>query len=203
MLSTPAPGGPHSISISDGQTLTLDNVLCGEVWLCGGQSNMEMPVGGSWGKVLGWEQELADAPRYDNIRLLKVKNTISSRPVREAEIEHGGWTVCDAQTLDNFSATAWFYGKNLSEELGVPVGLIESCWGGTIIEAWTSGKTLGTIPRFQPLMGMLERCMRTGAPEHIEWENASGRAIHAKATTLKDESGAILGTVCLMRDVSE
>ena len=152
MLSTPAPGGPHSISISDGQTLTLDNVLCGEVWLCGGQSNMEMPVGGSWGKVLGWEQELADAPRYDNIRLLKVKNTISSRPVREAEIEHGGWTVCDAQTLDNFSATAWFYGKNLSEELGVPVGLIESCWGGTIIEAWTSGKTLGTIPRFQPLM---------------------------------------------------
>ena len=75
-LPTPGPGGPHTLTITDGEKLTLSDILTGEVWLCGGQSNMEMPVGGDWGKVNGWEQELAEAAAHDNIRLLRVAKRI-------------------------------------------------------------------------------------------------------------------------------
>ena len=152
-LQTPGPGGPYSIRVSGGNNeIVLDDVLCGEVWLCGGQSNMEMPVGGTWGKVIGWEQELAHAQDFNGIRLLKVTRATAAQPSDDVDLEWGGWTRTDSQTLDDFSASAWFFGKKIYQELGIPVGLIESCWGGTIIEAWTSPKTLGGMERFKVVL---------------------------------------------------
>ena len=155
-VRTPGPGGPHSLTVSDGEKLTFSDILCGEVWLCGGQSNMEMPVGGDWGHVKGWEQELAEADTHGNIRLLRVAKRISAKPVEAVEIENGGWTPTTAETLDPFSASAWFFGKEIAARTGMPVGLIESCWGGTLIESWTSARTLGPIGRFQAQIDMLK-----------------------------------------------
>ena len=145
-LHTPAPGGPYSITVSDGKKTVLDNVLCGEVWLCGGQSNMEMKIED---KVTGWEKELAEAASHGKIRLLRVTKSISAQPTDDISIENGGWTTCSEETLRPFSAAAWFFGKDLEKELDVPIGLIESCWGGTIIESWTSANTMGKIGRFK------------------------------------------------------
>ena len=153
ILSTPSPGGPYNITVWDSsQAVILKDVLCGEVWLCGGQSNMEMPVGGSWGKVNGWEKELAQASSHDSIRLLRVERNISPAPAEGLDIASGGWTKCTSESLDEFSATAWFYGKYLNEALGVPVGLVESCWGGTIIEAWMNAETLRGIERYRGIL---------------------------------------------------
>ena len=162
-LNTPGPGGPYSVSFSDGdgKPLKISNVLCGEVWLCGGQSNMEMPVGGSWGKVLGWKDELARAGEYGNIRLLRVERAVSPRPEESVAVADGAWTECSEWSLNEFSATAWFFGKYLSEQLGVPVGLVESCWGGTIIEAWTSAGTLGRMDRYKPTLDQMAELPQT------------------------------------------
>lgn len=86
-IPTPAAGGPYTITISDGETLTLKNVLAGEVWFCSGQSNMEMPVAG-WGKVMNYEQEVAEA-KYPSIRLLQVKKNDFSDSCRKCRDEHG------------------------------------------------------------------------------------------------------------------
>ena len=151
-LHTPGPGGPHRLSISDGEKLTLSDILCGEVWLCGGQSNMEMKIED---KVTGWEQELAETAIHGNIRLLRVAKRISAKPVDAIDIENGGWTSVTPETLAPFSAAAWFFGKEIAARTGMPVGLIESCWGGTIIESWTSDRTLGSLDRFRDQIQML------------------------------------------------
>ena len=88
-LPTPAAGGPYQITLSDGETLTLRNIMVGEVWFCSGQSNMEMPVSG-WGKVMNYEKEVAEA-NYPSIRLLQVKKTVSLTPQDNVEMNGGGW----------------------------------------------------------------------------------------------------------------
>ena len=183
---TPGPGGPHTLTVSDGEKLSFSDILTGEVWLCGGQSNMEMPVGGDWGKVRGWEQELAEASSHGNIRLLRVAKRISAKPVDAVEIENGGWTPSTSETLDPFSATAWFFGKEISARTGMPVGLIESCWGGTLIESWTSARTLGPIGRFQAQIDMLKEMPDDPAgrkaifeQQVAEWEQAMSRLDYA------------------------
>lgn len=146
-VSTPAAGGPYTLTVSDGKPVTLANVLIGEVWLCSGQSNMEMRVAD---RVLGYEREMKQADAYGNIRLLHIDNTTSPTPLDEAAVRHGGWQVCSGEAVADFSAAGYFFGKNLYEALGVPVGLIESCWGGTLAEAWTSAGALSEIPYFRP-----------------------------------------------------
>jgi len=145
-VSTPAYGGPFTIEISDGKKLLLQNVLIGEIWICSGQSNMEMPVGG-WGKVLNYEQEIA-AANYPNIRLLQVEKITSNKPLTDMKVDMGGWVPCSPNTVAGFSSVAYFFGKNLFENKNIPVGLINTSWGGTIAEAWTSGSTLKTMPDF-------------------------------------------------------
>ncbi|MET7000438.1 sialate O-acetylesterase [Chitinophaga defluvii] len=150
-ISTPSYGGPYSITFDDGETLTLENILIGEVWICSGQSNMEMNVNGSnggWGQVYGYEEEVATAD-YPQIRHLMVKHTTSATPVAEAAIREGGWEICSPQTVSNFSAVAYFFARNLYKKNGVPIGLIHTSWGGTIAEAWVSGGALKTMPDFK------------------------------------------------------
>lgn len=146
-ISTPAAGGPYQITLSDGETLTLRNVMVGEVWFCSGQSNMEMPVAG-WGKVMNFEKEIAEA-NYPSIRLLQVKKTVALTPQDNVEVNGGGWQECSSSSVPEFSSVAYFYARQLWKELNVPVGVIDCTWGGTPAEAWTSLSTLEHVMGFQ------------------------------------------------------
>lgn len=152
-VDTPSAGGPYSITLSDGKEKTiLKNILIGEVWICSGQSNMEMKMAD---KVTGWEQDLAESSGYTDVRILHVKNSTSPVPMEEVEILHDGWQMCNAENLMDFSATAYYFGKYLNENLDVPIGLIETCWGGTVAEAWTSAEALALMGDFDAQLARL------------------------------------------------
>ena len=148
ILKTPEAGGPYNISLQIGDSLVAyKNVLSGEVWLCSGQSNMEMPLTG-WPPsnfIDSSKKEIANA-NYNDIRLFTVERNVASLPQFNCK---GSWSECNSETAASFSATAYFFGRKLYEELHVPIGLIHSSWGGTPIESWTSGKYLGTIDEYK------------------------------------------------------
>ena len=146
VLKTPAYGGPYTIAINDGEVKTLQNILIGEVWLCSGQSNMEMPLEG-WGKIENYKEEIANA-NYPEIRLLQAEHIESTLPLNILKVQHNGWNVCDSKTIADFSATAYFFARKIYKEKKIPIGLIHSSWGGTLIEAWTSSGALSTIHDF-------------------------------------------------------
>ena len=101
-VETPSAGGPYTVTISDGRPVELKNVLVGEVWICSGQSNMEMRVAD---RVTNMERELKEADGYRNIRLLHIDNSTSPAPLADAKVRHGGWQVCSAENVADFSAT--------------------------------------------------------------------------------------------------
>ncbi len=123
-------GGPHQLVVRATNTLKVTDVLVGEVWLASGQSNMAMAVRRC--RDVKAEQAAADFPK---IRMFTVKRSAKLMPQADCQ---GQWQVCSPQTVGGFSGTAYFFGRRLHAELGVPVGLINSSWGGTAIEAWTS-----------------------------------------------------------------
>lgn len=130
-LSTPAAGGPHTIYLIGNNRITLENVLIGEVWLCSGQSNME------WKATSGIDnaqEEVANA-NYPHIRFFTVDHRTATTP--QIDMKGSGWQECTPETMKNFSAVAYFFARRVQEETGVPVGLINSSWGGTPAEAWT------------------------------------------------------------------
>ncbi|MGV8095803.1 MAG: sialate O-acetylesterase [Mangrovibacterium sp.] len=134
-VKTPKAGGPYSLTISDGKALKLDHVLIGEVWICSGQSNMEMPVKGFRNQpVIGSNKAIATSAN-ESIRLFKVTRNTSLEPLDDFE---GKWVECIPENVASFSAAAYYFGRMLQEALGVPVGLINSSWGGTRIEPWIS-----------------------------------------------------------------
>lgn len=145
-IQTPTAGGPYTIRISDGKEVKLTNVMIGEVWICSGQSNMEMPLKG-WGKVMNYQQEIDNA-NYPDIRLYQVKKTVSPIPLTAGESTMGGWQNCAPQTVEEFSAVAYFFARELNRKLNVPVGVIDVTWGGTPAESWTSVETLNILPEF-------------------------------------------------------
>ncbi|HEY4107441.1 sialate O-acetylesterase [Puia sp.] len=129
-LATPAAGGPYTITIKGENTVVLDNILVGEVWVCSGQSNMEMC--GNW----GLPDIKAELPTCNNpnLRFFRIPRTTSTSPQDDCP---GKWTPCDSNELKSFSAAAYFFGKKLNKDLNVPIGLIEAAWGGTPAEVWT------------------------------------------------------------------
>jgi sialate O-acetylesterase len=134
-VSTPDAGGPFSISISDGQPLVLNNIMIGEVWICSGQSNMEMKMKGYRNQpVLGSTEAIATSADPE-IRLFTVEHKTSLTPQDDF---NGKWSECLPENVAEFSATAWFFGQMVHKVLKVPVGLIVSSWGGTRIEPWIS-----------------------------------------------------------------
>ncbi len=139
-IPTPEAGGPYTITLSDGKGVdkVLHDVYSGVVWLCSGQSNMEMPVGG-WGKVLNYEAELDSAANHPLIRLLQINKHIAVKPSGEAVVNMGGWRPASPKTAYDFSAVAYFFARDLQRELGgIPLGVINCSWSGTPAEAWTS-----------------------------------------------------------------
>lgn len=149
-VRTPEAGGPYELTLTDGQKQVLKNVMIGEVWICSGQSNMEMPLEG-WGKIMNYQKEVSAAD-YPNIRLLHVEHVTSTQPESDIKVRDNGWQVCSPQTIPNFSATAYFFGREISEKQNVPVGLIHTSWGGTNVESWISGKVLQEMPDFSDVV---------------------------------------------------
>lgn len=138
---------PQTITLkSKASNIILNNILFGEVWLCSGQSNMTMPVSGYVGQpVFGAQQAVASAGN-DNLRLFNVEREASLTPKKELG-KHTGWLSADAKSVSAFSAVAYFFGNQLQETLDVPVGVIHTSWGGSLIEAWMSNETLSTIKK--------------------------------------------------------
>ena len=144
-LQTPVAGGPYSITFSDGEDLTLQNILIGEVWFCSGQSNMEMPVKGFRGQpVFGSQPYIVSANPKRPLRLYTVKNAWSTIP-QEAGVD-GEWKEASPEDVADFSATAYFFGNQLQQSLDVPVGLIHCSWSMSKIEAWMNKETLSGFP---------------------------------------------------------
>lgn len=134
-MQTPSAGGPFSITISDGKSLTLKNVLIGEVWVCSGQSNMQMTMAGYRNQpVLGANEAIATSGN-ENIRLITIDRVKNLKPQEDFP---GKWVECTPENVADFSAAAYFFGKMVEQALNVPVGLICSSWGGTRIEPWMS-----------------------------------------------------------------
>ena len=147
-------GGPYTLTVTGPQTVTLQNVLVGDVWICSGQSNMQMGIA----NVNNAKAEIADAENYPQIRLFTVPNVPSYRPL---ETVGGKWDVCTSQTVaangwGGFTAVGYFFGRELHKKLHIPIGLIHTSWGGTIAEAWVSGESLKTMPDFAPAVKQIE-----------------------------------------------
>jgi len=128
-IKTPAAGGPYQITITGNNNIVLEDVLVGGVWLCSGQSNMEMSV--TWG--LPYESDVANATDQ-NIRFFYIPRTTAEYPQDDVKAE---WVVCNPDDMKRFTAAGYFFGKTLRDNLNVPVGLINASWGGTPAEVWT------------------------------------------------------------------
>jgi sialate O-acetylesterase len=139
-IATPAASfTPYTITVSDGEPVTINNVLIGEIWLCSGQSNMEMTFTGVWGSpVIGANQTIAESGIYPNLRLFTVEKNSTTTPQKDC---HGSWLISSPDATKNFSAVGYFYGLQLHRILNVPVGIISTSWGGTIIEAWMDAES--------------------------------------------------------------
>lgn len=147
-LAIKTPGGgftPQSITISDGDPLTINNVLIGEVWLASGQSNMEMPLKGFPGCCIeGGFDEIAGAGKEaERIRFFTVPLSQSYTPVDTVD---SSWAVPSPETAPGFSALAWHFAKRLADVLNVPVGIVSAAYGGSKVESWTPRELLETYP---------------------------------------------------------
>jgi sialate O-acetylesterase len=137
-------GGPFTMTIAGKNTITLHDVLVGEVWVCSGQSNMQMAVSGA----LNSQDEIARAD-YPMLRLFTVQDTVAGKPQGDVK---GYWVATRPQTVGAFSAVGYFFGRELLKVLNVPVGIIHSSWGGTPAESWTSRATLESDPEFKSIL---------------------------------------------------
>lgn len=143
-IATPKAGGPYTITLNDGEETALNNILIGEVWVCSGQSNMEMPMKGFPAQPL---QQGADTDilysTNDALRLFNIERNAALEPQDNVK---GEWFTAAPATVSNFSATAYYFGSMLQKVLNVPVGLVSSHWGGSSIEAWMSREMLAQYP---------------------------------------------------------
>ena len=166
-LATPGAGGPYEISIRLGDsTITFKDVLIGEVWLCSGQSNMEMPLEGWPPNDTIWNSASAIEHSFNpKIRLYDVQRNCAVVPLSECV---GGWRVCSPSSVCSFSASAYFFGRRLFESLKVPIGLIEASWGGTPVEAWMSKGMLSKFGEYTTMLAKIDEC-RESLLELSQW----------------------------------
>lgn len=135
-------GGPYTMEINGQKNkISLKDIYIGDVWLCSGQSNMEMPVHG-WSSVYNYQEEVSNA-KYPLIRAFNVSKEIGEKAKRDLE---GTWTVCSPQNVSNYSAVAYFFARKLNQDLKIPIGIINSSWGGTEIESWIPSDTFQNLP---------------------------------------------------------
>ena len=144
----------QTLTVKGVNTVTISNILVGEVWLCSGQSNMGFPLRavkslGDYPKVA---EVLKDAQNYSLIRQFSVPLKKSTDIPAIVDDVNGKWNVCDSKTAENFSAVAYFFGRDLFKKLNVPIGLVNSSYGGTACENWMSKETLESFPEMKSIM---------------------------------------------------
>ncbi len=169
-VKTPKAGGPYNIKLTTrGITITLEDILIGEVWVCSGQSNME------WSYYNGLQDIRAELPTcYNkNIRFFHIDKTTADYPQDDVK---GSWETCDSTSIKRFSAVGYFFGKRLHQELNVPVGLINSSWGGTPAETWVPESKMASDPVLNEAAGKLQTFRW--------WPTASGKAYNAMIAPL-------------------
>lgn len=137
------PGGPHQMTVAGSNTILFEDVLIGEVWVCSGQSNMQWTVASSRDS----EKEIAGA-NHPNIRLITVPRKSTPEPQDDFT---GQWEVCSSKSIPQFSAVGYFFGRELNKTLNIPIGLINTSYGGTPAEAWTTAAGMSD-PAYKPLM---------------------------------------------------
>lgn len=157
-IQPPPTGGPYTIKISGHQTVELHNVLVGDVWLCGGQSNMQVPL-----RFARNGEEEAKAANYPEIRFFSVA---PHSAYHHTDVVEGSWKVVSPETADRVSAVAYYFARKVQQEIHVPIGLVVDALGGTPAEAWTSSAALRPLSDFDVPLAELERLAATGAPEY-------------------------------------
>ena len=155
-------GGPYTLTVSGDNKVSFSNVLIGDVWLCSGQSNMAMNMRPGPLAVYNVEQEIA-AANYPTIRLFNVLSRTSLAP--KHDLDNVKWQVCDPTTVPDTSAVGYFFGRELSKHLNVPIGLINSSFGGSAAEAWTSPEALRALPDYTKVIDEYPDRVRRNAIE--------------------------------------
>ena len=161
-------GGPFPLRISGKNAIDFQNVLVGEVWVCSGQSNMEWPLGSAFEA----DKHVAAAAN-PRIRLFSVPHTRADAPKDDVA---ANWEPCTPETVRNFSAVGYFFGRDLEKARGVPIGLIDSSWGGTPAEAWTRRSALQDHSELRSIAEKGLRDRTNWRSARIEWTAASARA---------------------------
>jgi len=173
-LSPGEAGGPFQLSIKATNTITLGDVLVGDVWVASGQSNMEFTLA----HVVNGETEVA-AAQYPKIRFFRVKHKPADYPLENVESE--GWAACTPETAADSSAVAYFFARNLQQKQGVPIGLIESYWGGTAAEAWTSLRALAADASLMPVFAARAKTLATESITALRLQRSEREFQQAKA----------------------
>jgi sialate O-acetylesterase len=143
-IGTPDAGGPYEITISDGEAITLKNVLIGEVWLCSGQSNMEMPMKGYRDQPILNSNDAIFNSANSQLRLYTVPRAVKT--VIQDSTKNASWKIADPETVNNFSASAYYFGRLLQQQLKIPIGLMNISYGGSSAEAWMSAEAMKEFP---------------------------------------------------------
>ncbi|WKN33702.1 sialate O-acetylesterase [Porifericola rhodea] len=162
-------GGPYQIEVEAADTsIVLKDILIGDVWVASGQSNMEWPL---TAQVDNFEEEIANAD-FPQIRLFTVSRNTSYEPLQD--LAQGKWAITSPETIGNFSAVAYFFGREIHQELEVPIGLINSSWGGTTAEAWTSEEAASSMAEFEEELQKIEQQLKTD-PQQTDVEKRKER----------------------------
>jgi sialate O-acetylesterase len=142
-------GGPFELSVQSNTTIVIHDVMIGEVWICSGQSNMEFQL-----KSANDAEAEINTAGYPEIRQIKIPLTVSS--IARDDIEPAKWIVCSGKTAGDFTAVGYFFAREIAKRLHVPVGLINSTWGGTMIESWISREGFENNPEFKPIAASMK-----------------------------------------------
>ncbi len=186
-LDIESAGGPYDLIIKGKNSIQIKNVLVGEVWICSGQSNMEWTVGQS----MNAKNEIAMA-NNDFIRHIKIAKEIGSLPNKD--ISSGSWEVCDSTTVGTFSGIGYFFAKNIYNELKIPVGLINSSWGGTNIETWISREGFESSDEFKEMIAGMPR-INLDSLSKLKVKSSELRIETLQGTKLKDMNTGLFNQV--------
>ena len=146
-IKTSEAGGPYTLTVVSGkEKVMLSNILLGEVWLCSGQSNMDMPIRGYADQPINGSNDILVDADNDNIRLFTMNYVGRDEPIDSVVSKYGKWKVASAESVSEFSANAYLYAKQLQQKLKIPVGVITSSWGGSRIESWMSKDEIAKFP---------------------------------------------------------
>lgn len=170
-------GGPYEVLVIGKDTTLFEDVLVGEVWICSGQSNMEMQV-----RRVNHVDEEVESANWPQIRMYTVQRKVSDRPMDDCD---ANWQICTPKNVSDFSAVGYFFGRYLHKKLDVPVGLLHTSWGGTPAESWTSYATVASNEITRPIVDRFELELKT-YPERLEAYNKKIKEL--------EESGDVLPT---------